>query len=189
MATITRNAVAEIEREKDFTPEEATEFLNKPQNFLSVSDGIKRELAGYGYSGSDDELLKGFKKILKAGGFETGELRNANKWLLEDSRPNPKYDYPIRLCFAFGLSGQAALDFLWKVCRVNGFNFRRVRDVVYCYCLNDGKSFADAGRLIAEYERTTVGHQASVEDATKRTQTLRRLFGDLIEVGETAFLS
>jgi hypothetical protein len=189
MATITRNAVAEIEREKDFTPEEAVEFLNKPQNFLSVSDGIKRELARHGYSGSDDELLKGLKKILKAGGFETGELRNANKWLLEDPRPNPKYDYPIRLCFAFGLSGQAALDFLWKVCRVNGFNFRRARDVVYCYCLNNGKSFADAWRLIAEYERTTVGRQASEEDATNRTQTLRRLFGDLAGVSEAAFLS
>jgi hypothetical protein len=189
MTTLTQNAMTEIEREKDFTPEEAVEFLNKPQNFLSVSEGIKRELVRLGVSGSEDELLKGFKKILKAGGFSTNELRHANKWLLVETRPNPKYNYPIRLCFAFGLSGQTALDFLCKVCRVNGFNFRRAQDVVYCYCLDNGRPYLDAEALIERYENATIGEQSSECDSTKRTRTLRCIFGNLAGVSESEFMA
>ncbi|GHU94728.1 hypothetical protein FACS1894208_06310 [Clostridia bacterium] len=147
MAALTENAIREIEREKDFTPEEAVEFLNQPQNFLSVSDGIKRELARHDISGSDSELLEGFKKLLKNGGFTANEIRHAKEWLYENVRPNPKNGYPIRLCFAFGLSGLSALDFLWKVCRVNGFNFRRAEDVIYCYCFATAKGLPLQSRL------------------------------------------
>jgi hypothetical protein len=189
MVSLTYNAIAEIEREKDFTPEEAVEFLSKPQNFLSVSDGIRRELERYGGVGSDEKLLKTFKKILKDGGFATNELRHAKGWLLENTRPSPKYSYPIRLCFAFHLSGQGALNFLWKTCRVNGFNFRRAQDVVYCYCLENGKSYSDAEKLIEQYKTFTVGEQTSEDDLTKRTQTLRRVFGNLMCEDETTFLA
>ena len=97
--------------------------------------------------------------------------------------------YPIRLCFAFGLNGQAALDFLWKVCRVNGFNFRRAEDISYCYCLENNKTYDEAKALISRYTKHTARQCYEESDATKRTRTLRSVFGNLKDMDETEFFN
>jgi len=186
---LTRNALAEIEHEKDYSPEETLVFLREPLNFMSVSAGIKRELARLGVSGTDEHLLlQAFKDVLKSAGFSHSHLRHAEGWLHRNILPNPKFRYPVRLCFAFQLSEQAALDFLWKVCRVNGFNFRRACDVVYAYCLDNKRSYADAQALIKSYDTATANQDARPNDATKRTQTLRAVFGSLSGLGDDVFL-
>ena len=187
MATYTRNAMAEIEREKDFTIEETLTFLSKREHFMSVSEGIKRELRRCKDCPEDERLLLSyFKDVLKKAGFTKDQRKNADKWLIDNVLPSPKY--AVRLCFAFGLSGQAALDFLWKVCKVNGFNFRRAEDVVYCYCLERGIGYDDANTLIERYNAQTADQTYEVSDATKRTQTLRQVFGDLANLDENDFM-
>ncbi|GHV13517.1 hypothetical protein FACS1894219_08440 [Clostridia bacterium] len=115
---------------------------------MSVSVGIKRELAKLSYDTNSDgtALLGNFKLVLKKAGWGQSEYKNAKRWLIDGSLPSakPVYNYPIRLCFAFGLSGQDSLDFLRKLCLVNGFNFRRADDVVYLYCLENGRSYEEA---------------------------------------------
>jgi hypothetical protein len=187
MATLTLNALNEIIREKDYSPDAILPFLSKRDNFISVSVGIRRELVRLGCDGDDDELLKHFKIVLASAGFERGERRHAKEWLIDGNLPSPRFDYPIRLCFAFGLSGQTALDFLWKACRVNGFNFRRAEDIIFCYCLDNGKSFAEAQSLLARYEDCTANQSHEETDATKRTHTLRSVFGNLAGMDETKF--
>jgi hypothetical protein len=187
MATLTRNALDEIIREKYYSPDAILPFLWNGDNFISVSVGIKRELARLGFDGDDSELLENFKKTLEQAGFNKDERKHAKKWLIDGRLPSPKYGYPIRLCFALGLSGQAALDFLWKVCRVNGFNFRRAEDIAYCYCLENGKTYADAKALLARYEEHTAQQYYEESDATKRTRTLRSVFGNLKDMGEAVF--
>jgi hypothetical protein len=187
MATLTRNALDEIIREKDYSPDAILSFLREGDNFMSVFVGIMRELTRLGFAGSDDELLENFKKTLERAGFSKDERKHAKKWLIDGRLPSPKYGYPIRLCFAFGLSGQAALDFLWKVCRVNGFNFRRAEDIAYCYCLENGRSYDEAKALISRYEEHTAGQYYEEADATKRTHTLRSVFGNLKDMDEAEF--
>ena len=189
MQTLTNNAINEILREKDYTPEEAMAFLRDREHFISVSEGLKRELRNHGCHTDDDErLLSDFKEILKKAGFTTDQRKHASAWLNESKLPSPRYNYPVRLCFAFGLKGQAALDFLWKVCKVNGFNFRRADDVVYCYCLENGKTYDEAGAIINKYGAYTAEMQYEKSDATKRTHTLRAVFNNLGSMSEIEFL-
>ena len=187
MATLTRNALDEIIRENDYSPDVILPFLSDSGNFISVPEGIKRELSRLGYAGDDDEQLKGFKTVLQKAGFNKGERKHARKWLIDGVLPSPLYDYPIRLCFAFGLSGQPALDFLWKTCRVNGFNFRRAEDVISCYCLENGKTYAEARDMLTRYEEHTADEHYEESDATKRTHMLRTAFGTL-DMDENVFL-
>jgi hypothetical protein len=79
------------------------------------------------------------------------------------------------------------LDFLWKVCRVNGFNFRRAEDIVYCYCLENGKTYAEAEALICRYREQTAREYYEESDATKRTNTLRSIFSNLAGIEESVF--
>ncbi|GHV49224.1 hypothetical protein FACS189499_10160 [Clostridia bacterium] len=121
MAALTRNALLEIEREKDFTPKEAVAFLHKRENFMSMGVGLKRELRKREDCPADDEqLLPYFKEVLKSTDFTKDQRKNADVWLIQGKLPTPHY--AIRLCFAFGLTGQDALTFFWNCCKVNGFN-------------------------------------------------------------------
>ena len=104
MATLTNNALAEIENEIDYTPDAILPFLHEGGNFMSVPAGIERELSRLGFSGSGDELLDDFKRVLEKAGFSRDERKHAKRWLIDGSLPSPKYSYPIRLCFAFGLN-------------------------------------------------------------------------------------
>jgi len=188
MQTFTRNAMNEIDREKDQTPEEILVFLRERDNFLSVSDGIKRELNQLGYTTNDDQLLlKDFKNLLKEAGFTADQRKNAATWLIKGKLPSPRKNFPIRLCFAFKLKGKDALDFLWKVCRVNGFNFRKAEDIVFCYCLEHGKNYAEAIEIIKKYKGHTADKQQKETDATKRTRTIRAIFNDLKNLDESTF--
>ena len=185
MPTLTNNAMFEIEREKDFSPENTLGFLRKRENFITLSEGIKRELKRLGYDGDDKQLFAHFNSVLEKAGFTYDDCRNAPKWFGNKVKPSPKY--AIRLCFAFGLSGKAALDFLWKACKVNGFNFRRAEDVVCCYGLENGKSYAETVELIKRYKTHTAELSFEESDATKRTYTLRAVFNELKGMDEAVF--
>ena len=188
MHTITRNAQNELDLEKNFLPEETLEFLRDRSNFMSVPVGIKRELRRLGFNPRDYfGLLSDFKSVLKKAGFTIDQRKNAKTWLIEGKLPSPRHNYPIRLCFAFGLKGQDALTFLWNVCRVNGFNFRRAEDVIYYYCLENGKDYDAAVDLIERYDKYADCDQLMASDSTKQTRTLRDLFGDPGTLDETDF--
>jgi hypothetical protein len=94
------------------------------------------------------------------------------------------------LCFAFELDDKQALDFLWKVCKLNGFNFRRAEDIIYCYCLANNQCYvyADAVRLIKKYIASPLTVDASSEIYTKSTRSLISIFSDLKGMDEATFL-
>ena len=187
MATLTNNAFNKIIRENDYSPETMLSFLRDGVHYISVPVGIRRELVRLGYDGSDDELLEHFKEVLITAGFNKDERKHAKKWFIGGVLPSPKFEYPIRLCFAFGLSGQAALDFLWKVCRVNGFNFRRAEDIINCYCLENAKPYSAAKALYERYVEHTIEEIYEEHDATKRTHTLRSVFRNMVDMDESVF--
>jgi hypothetical protein len=186
-------AKAEIWREKDFTPEETLAFLRNPENFLTVREGIIRELGRLGISGSDEELFERFTGLILENGLNSNAGTKAYKKEIEDERSFffeeklPNRSWAVKLCFAFGLDECVALDFLWKVCKLNGFNVRRAEDVVYCYCLENGRSYADARAIITEYKSQSVGQAPSKSTYTARTHALRGRFEHLKGVVEADF--
>ena len=101
MMTLTQNALAEIMREKDFSPEEMLAYLRERNNFMSISEGIKRELRRLSYSGSDHQLRDAFLGLMKEKSLNSSELKSEKSWFADKSLPSPAY--AIKLCFAFSL--------------------------------------------------------------------------------------
>jgi len=182
----TANAENELMREKDYTPEEICGFLKNPEKFMSLSAGLKRELRCLGYEGTDEQLLNNFMKLLGDKSLNSAEYRQERKWFKDAVLP--RRESAVKLCFAFGLDEQQALDFLWKVCKLNGFNFRRARDIVFCYCLANKRSYDDALNLLIQYDAFTVTHATANEPYTKTTQSIRGVFRDLKGMSEQDFM-
>jgi hypothetical protein len=116
------------------------------------------------------------------------------------------------MCFAFGLSSRTsptANEFLWNVCRINGFNFRVASDVIFYYALERGepysyvycknaKSCACEGKcehkessksipLIQRFEKDTENVVPPLSHITKGTNILWEEFSDLEDMGEKEF--
>jgi len=186
MATLTLNALNEITLECNYTPAEILPFLQEGDNFMSVPVGIKRKLNRLGINGNDNELLESFKVLLEKAGFNKDERKNAKHWLIDGILPSPKN--AIRLCFVFGMYGYTALDFMWKVCRINGFNFRRAEDVIYYYCLESDLPYGKADEILTKYNEYTAEQSLVETDATKRTRILRSIFRNVADMDEEAFI-
>ncbi|GHS90918.1 hypothetical protein AGMMS49957_17610 [Synergistales bacterium] len=194
MGDKTIRAKNEIEREKNFTPQEALEFLRGKKNFRFMSDGIERELHRLGYTGNTIEALRA---CMDKAGIKSADGKLEKIWL-EDGK-FPDKEYAIKLCFAFGLSSKkdesnpeavTALEFLWNVCRVNGFNYRCADDIIYSYALDNGKRYECAAALIKRYEAETNNIAADdSEGETKGTSTLWEIFGDLKGIDESELLA
>ncbi len=173
----------ELEREKSFTPQESLKFLSNKDNFRFIQDGIKRELRRLG----KNEDLKSFRQLMREKGVLSFDGEQEKKWFEEILLPNK--ESAIKMCFAFGLSSKkergnpeavTATEFLWNVCRINGFNYRCAEDIIYCYALDKGGSFAEANELIRVFNAQVTGVQYDDSaDETKGTYTLWRNFCDL----------
>jgi len=198
MDGITIEARNALEHEISFTPEKSEEFLNNTvaflkdkSNFRFTSNGIKRELKRLGKEGDDEALLQEFKNLMTEHGLLSVRGISEGTWFRDEARPSK--DNAIRMCFAFGLSSKTpttALEFLWNVCRINGFNYRVVDDVVYYYALERGLSYSDADEIIGEYEAKV--KEANIvfndEDETKSTSVMWDIFEDMPELERADFV-
>jgi hypothetical protein len=54
---------------------------------------------------------------------------------------------------------KAANEFLFKVCKWNGFNFRRVEDAAVCYALENGLPYGEVEKLFDDYKAFTADYQ------------------------------
>ncbi|GHV14158.1 hypothetical protein FACS1894219_09890 [Clostridia bacterium] len=191
MGDFTKQGYASI-YELDLSLDDALDYISDPTNFLTVHDGIVRGLNFLGDTGSDDELYASFlrrvkKSKTKIADFAPSKLPEtgkAYKWFYasKSGRENslPSRNDAIKLCFALEMNDlDRAADFLWKVCRLNGFCFRRAEDIVYCYCLANNLDYPTAKDLIKRYGSHKAERQASSELHITRTQTIRDLFGNL----------
>ena len=192
--------------EEHCTYDKMLSFLSDPQNFMTVPKGIKRDLLEcLNIEGSDEEIIEEFKRIIKVYSFTTPEMRKFDEqvhgWFYENKLP--RRDWAVRLCFVFQLNDEQAGHFLWKVCKLNGFCYRSAEDIIYCYCLANGKSYQDAKALIADYKNSDKNTnfpsvkaykelvisriQTGIEDFTETTDKLRIAFRNLKGMDEKSF--
>lgn len=183
-------AKARNEIEKIFSPQEALEFLKVKDNFRFVSNGIKEQLIRLGYSGDDDALLMAFRNLMRDERVGSEEGRCEGEWFRDEVLPSKEFS--IKMCFAFKLSSiskpKTATEFLWSVCRINGFNYRIAEDIIYNYALEHDECYEYAKTLIERYESTTADVDYGNIDKTKSTMTLSSIFRDLADMDEDTFI-
>jgi hypothetical protein len=185
--------------EQDLSFDDALAYVADPSNFLSVYAGITRELRRLDCGGSDEEMFAAFKQLAKDANVKISEFvcreepekGKAFRWFYTSRESNeeclPTREHAIKLCFAFKLNIEQAANFLWKVCRLNGFCYRRAKDVIYCYCLENHLSFSTVSVIIANFKNYKTEQAAPVEPHITRTQTIRDRFGKLKGLPQAEF--
>jgi hypothetical protein len=151
---------------------------------------------------NDNEAFSMFKSVVREYSFTFNQLRGfelAEEWFFKDALPNR--EWAVKLCFAFKLDEVQAADFIWKVCRLNGFCYRSASDIIYCYCLANKKTYAEARMMYSEYLKTSYSEKVAEykeivleriksqsQDYTVRTQTLRNKYANLKDMPEQVFV-
>jgi hypothetical protein len=189
--------------EECHTFDEVLNFLQDPDNYMTIKKGIRRDLMEcLDFQGDDADVIVDFKTIVRNYGFMNSELRDfdaiANDWFYNNKLPTRSW--AVKLCFAFGLDNEKAGHFMWKVCKLNGFCYRSAVDIIYCYCLANGKSYDTAKKLIAEYKANPNFAEATEYkkivlervkgksgNYTERTLTLRKEFANLKGMNSETF--
>jgi len=202
MGDITQHAYDGFEKYYEY--DEMLGFLRDPANFMSARKGVLRELKEcVDFDVSDDEIIGELKRLFVDGGLERDDIddfdKEAEAWL--SGKKPLKRESAIKLCFALQLNNEEAGYFLWKVCKLNGFSVRSAEEVIYCYCLANGKSYEYAKGIIAEYAKETSNNpqiqeyrktvqeriKKKVSDFTVKTDELRCTFSNLKDMDEWAF--
>jgi len=198
MGVLTEHNAAMLE--KALTPDEALEFLKDKDNFRNAANGI-REWFGMRYPEvRENRVPAAFVNKMKELYGERPTEKTVRDWLR--GKRIPSRDSAVKICFALGLPKNDANEFLFNVCKLNGFNFRRAEDIIYAYCLENGKSYDDAKIIIADYEKNPnypkrekyreliterIQHGVSRDDYTETTKTLINTFSDMNGMEEDEF--
>ena len=97
-----------------------------------------------------------------------GTLRN---WFEKDMRPKKSMasrQSMFALAFALCLSVDETKDLFHKIYLDRAFNYRDEKEIIYYFCLKNGKSWTDAARLISDTENMSKDHS----DNTQNTQII-----------------
>jgi hypothetical protein len=180
---------AKMVLERSMTPEEALVFLKDEKNFRSPANGIPTCFAKYHPEIKDNKINSTFVKRMREL-FHKDESET-RKWL--SGKQMPDRDSALKICFALGLPKEtvieAANEFLFKVCRWNGFNFRRVKDVVVCYALVNGLPYSEVEDILKSYTAQIADIQEpDIKAAFTRTKHLEELFSNIVDMPKDEFI-
>lgn len=144
------------------------EFFEEYKPAELFREGIDNRLRELGYAGSQENpkekvafLRAQFEKN-KVAPVSNATLKN---WLTRDAAPQNNQsgrENVFRLCFALEMDAAQTAKFMLKSYLCRPFNYKNTEEAVYFYCLSNGKSYAEAQRIIGLVER--VGHAVPEED-------------------------
>ena len=152
----------ELEYNYDDVP--AKEYIEKLDNFNTFREYIYIYAKRNGFAGdeSDVDSLAKFVVNLSVKANAILELPTMRNWL-KKTRPSGNEDgreKVYRLCFAFGMNATQTKEFFLKAYLERPFNYKEINEAVYFFCMNNGKGYADAVRIIA-----------MVKDAIEKSKT------------------
>ncbi len=132
-----------IDENENYTKEYLLEY-----NFKTFSEGLTECLFNNGFNGNIDSVEEKTLYIKNKCSEKNIDLNPSvvKKWFI-DERPvssERSREAVYRLCFALGFTAEETSDFFIKVYYECPFNFRIYNEMIYYYCLNNGKSYADA---------------------------------------------
>lgn len=150
------------------------------------------EKAPHPFTGtSDDELLEYLVKCCET----VIDKKTLKRWL-EGQVPNGEErsrENVYKLCFALGFNETTTAEFFFKGYLERPFNFKKVNECVYYYCLKNGISYEEAQRIIAEAEKKSsknaqpeYGNTIAIGNVISQIDTQGDLVSYLVENNITA---
>ncbi len=117
------------------------------------TNGIFEACQKRGYNGRNDDYtaLKKFivEKAIINGIVNEDEKdsfgRSINNWIKERFRPDK--DNIFKLCFALEMDELETREFILKKCLKRPFNYRRIEETIFYYCIMNGYNYAHAMKL------------------------------------------
>lgn len=151
---------------------------------------IEEEQVALDSSMSVDVSIAAVKDYIKSMNDNTALIEEVNK--IEEKRKRRKDETPRRWierkfeaadfnvenrktvflwCFGLGMNEKAASLFLRKASRSYDFYFKSPEEIVYYYCLKNGKSYADALRIIDECKKASL--KGKNDDTVRTAPTIK----------------
>lgn len=172
--------------------------FNKNMTNVDINEqffnGIVKRIEELGYAGKKvnrwqavDIICDKFKEhnIKMTKNQKDNTRININNWLLKNA-PNDSDQSRLnvyKLCFALEMNADETEIFFLKNYLCRPFNFKNFKECIYYFCLNTGRNYMDAERLILEVESLYV--ESNTED--KETRLIGIELSEIVE--ETDFLN
>lgn len=150
------------------------DFLNAEDGFRSFGNGLIALMQKKDSAMDTEKAIAHLTAYCKQNGVELSEIGSTNtlkSWFKGGPRPKKgedSRDAMFALAFALEFSPDEAAELFHKVYLDRAFNFRNEKELVYYFCLANGKSWADAKRIIAAIE-----HNADESDVTLHTYAIQ----------------
>ena len=150
------------------------EFLNAEDGFRSFGDGLIALMQKKDPSMDTEKAIAHLTACCRKTGIELSEIGSTNtlkSWFKGGPRPKKgedSRDAMFALAFSLGFTPDEAAELFHKVYLDRAFNFRSEKELVYYFCLVNGKTWTDAKRIIA-----AIKHNADVYDTTLHTAAIQ----------------
>ena len=149
------------------------DFLNSEDGFRSFGQGLVALMQKKDSSMDTEKAIAHLSAYCKKNGVELSEIGSTNtlkSWFKDGPRPKKgedSRDAMFALAFALEFNTNETAELFHKVYLDRAFNFRNEKELVYYFCLANGKTWIDAKRIIA-----TIEHNADNYDATLYTSAI-----------------
>ena len=137
---------------EDYT--ELIDVLNSEDSFRSFGDGLLFFLQKRKPELTADSAVKYIDELCSQNSVSVSDIASANtlkSWFKGGPRPKKGEDSRrsmFALAFALELTPAEAAELFHKVYLDRAFDYRNENEIIYYFCLNNKKSWADATRLI-----------------------------------------
>ena len=145
---------------KNFFLDAVKNYLKKYLDLFSGDVEKTEDILAFLKAAYEKSGIKGDKK---KGPFSYNPS-SLKEWI--DGKRLPSKAETQRLALCLSMNILEATEFVFKGSLVKPFNFKEIQDSVYYFCLNTGKSFADAQRIIEEIEKSSVAPEQFPENDT-----------------------
>ena len=137
---------------EDYT--ELIDTLNSEDSFRSFGDGLLFFLQKRKPELTADSAIKYIDELCAKTGVSVGDIASTNtlkSWFKGGPRPKKGEDSRrsmFALAFDLELTPAEVAELFHKVYLDRAFDYRNANEIIYYFCLNNKKSWADATRLI-----------------------------------------
>lgn len=169
-----------IDDDENYTEEYLLEY-----KFKTFAEGLTECIVKNGFTGDADSVEERTAYV-KARCRENNISLNPSvvkTWFTEKRPASSKSSRELvyKLCFALGLDAEKTTDFFLRVYYECPFNFRLHNELIYYYCLKNGRSYSEALSLTEKAEkflRNSVSDEAAYEFTTAIGSAIRNIRTD-----------
>ncbi len=168
-------------------PEAALDFLNGENGFRSFGAGLLTVASKKYHEINDENVVAKIKEYANTNGVPVGKIASANtftNWFKKDSRPKKgekSRDSMFAIAFALNLTVDETKYLFENVYLDRAFDYRNPEEIIFYFCLKNGKTWSDAERLIDES-----GKQVRQHD--DKTIITRNMLDELNELNDEVAL-